>query len=330
MAKETLLEKMKRKAEEASKRKEERKNFDNLGWFKPEVGDNVIRILPHWKSPNSEVPFVENTIHYVPLKKRDGGVYNGPIRCLEDLDGDCPICEKWLEAKAENPKGKITGDLRPTRRVLFNVISYGLKGSKSDPKILVWSCPESVYEEILGWLGDLGEFWDIESGRNWRIRKTVDKKRGVRMGTEYKVYPEMRDTAIPEKFMPMLKDMADLDKVWEPSDIEVYNDALKSIGVDGEFDDEIEVRKSKKLGTKVEFEDEEEIEDDEEEEVPVRKSKKIKRPVKKVEEEIEDEEEEVPVRKSKKTKMPVKTVEDEEIEDEDDDDLEAELRELGL
>ena len=183
MAKKTLLDRMKEKAAEAEKRKEDRKNFESTNWFKPTEGDNRLRILPHRDDPEENLPFEERKIHYVPRKRQDGTPFNGPLRCLSDDGKECPICDAWVAEKAANPKSKLASDLRPARRVLMNIINYGVKGERTEPVIQVWSCPESVHEEVLGWLGDLNEFWDLDSGRNWRLRKTVDKKRGIMMGT---------------------------------------------------------------------------------------------------------------------------------------------------
>ena len=330
----SLLDRMREKAKEAEKRKEERKNFESVNWFRVAEGDNRFRILPSKKE--DELPFQERTTHFVPRKKRDGGTYNGHVRCLEDLEKECPICEAWRVEKKANPKGKLAENLRPSKRALLNILSYGTKTDKIDPAIFVWACPLGVHEDILGWVGDLGEFWDIDAGRNWRVRKTVDKKRGARMGTEYKVYPDMKDSAIPEKFKPLLEEAADLSQIWPEDEAEVYVFAIKALGVgeaeeaEDEEEDYVPPKKSKKP-VKVEVEEDEEEDEEEEEYVPPKKSKK---PAPKPEPEEDDEDEDDDPPPPPKKKRPVeepkkkKKTLDEEIGLEDD--LEAELRSLGI
>lgn len=332
----SLLERMKEKAKEAEKRKEERKSFESVNWFKVVEGDNRFRILPNNKE--DELPFTERATHFVPRKKRDGGTYNGHVRCLEDLEKECPICEAWRVEKKDNPKGKLAENLRPSKRALMNVLSYGTKTEKIDPSILVWACPMGVHEEILGWVGDLGEFWDVDAGRNWRVRKTIDKKRGLRMGTEYKVYPDMKDSAIPEKFKPLLEEAADLSQIWPEDESDVYVYALKALGVgeseavesDDEDEEYVPPKKTKKP-VKVEVEDEED-EEEEEEYVPPRKVKKpAPKPEPEEDEEDEDDDPPPPPKKKRPVEEPKKKKKtlDEEIGLEEDE-LEAELRSLGI
>ncbi len=65
----TLVEKM---AEEAARQKlAKSRNFAKTNWYKPNTGDNLIRILPHW-SNSEELFFRRVTIHYsVPIPRDD-------------------------------------------------------------------------------------------------------------------------------------------------------------------------------------------------------------------------------------------------------------------
>jgi len=330
----SLLDRMKEKAREANERREARQaNFDSTNWLKIEEGDNRVRLLPHW-GDEDKFPFEEKTVHYVPKKKRDGTVYNGPICCLETLDKTCPFCDAWRVAKKDNPKSKMTEALRPTKRVLWNVVTFGGKEKATEPAVKVWGCPESLHEEILGWVGDLGSFWDIDEGRNWRVRKTIDKKRGARMGTEYKVYPDMKESALPEKFKALLTDRVDLSEIWAPEDDATYAFALAELGIGSDEYEEEETSKpvKKKPTKKVVEEDEDEeddtfgglaetvskkkakvVEEDDEDEEPAPR-KRFEKKAKVVEEDDEDEEPAPRKRFEKKAKPVVEEDEDEEEE----------------
>jgi len=349
----SLLDRMKEKAREASERKEARQaNFESTNWLKVEEGDNRLRILPHWRD-ESQFPFEEKIIHFIPRKKKDGSTYNGPICCLATLDKECPLCDAWRVAKKDNPKGKMAEALRPTKRILWNVMTYGAgKDKVLDPSVKVWSCPESLHEEILGWVGDLGPFWDIEEGRNWRVRKTIDKKRGARMGTEYKVYPDMKDSALPEKFKALLSDRADLSLIWGVEDQTAYTFALCELGVIGDSEDEEDepapVRKKARVdpnddddsfgglvapAPKKRFEKPVVEEDDDEELAPKKRFEKRAKPV--VDEDDEDDDEEPTPRKklSTSSETPTKSHSKKRTLDDDlgiEDELEKELRTLGI
>jgi hypothetical protein len=352
----SLLDRMKEKAREANERREARQaNFDSTNWLKIEEGDNRIRLLPHW-GDEDKFPFEEKTVHYVPKKKRDGTVYNGPICCLETLDKPCPFCDAWRVAKKDNPKSKMTEALRPTKRVLWNAITFGGKDKGAEPAVRVWGCPESLHEEILGWVGDLGSFWDIDEGRNWRVRKTIDKKRGARMGTEYKVYPDMKESALPEKFKALLTDRADLSEIWAPEDEAAYAFALAELGIGDEVEEEVVTKKAAKAKPKPIVEDDEDedddetfgglaepaprkrfekkskvVEDDEEDEEPAPR-KRFEKKAKRVVEEDEDEEEE-PTPRKKSEKPSTKSHSKKRTLDDDlgiEDELEKELRTLGI
>ena len=374
MSRSSLMDRLRKKAEEAEKRKEERQSFGDEAWFKPEEGDNRLRILPHWKKPDDEFFFVERVIHYVPVKKDDGTTYNAPVRCLRDLKNkegkpapkSCPYCNAFDEIRASDPKSKLLRDLRVTRRALYNIINYGLKGKPVEPKLEMWACPETVHEDILQWIGDLDEFWQLDEGRNWRVRKSIDKKRGPLLGTSYKVYPDMKDSSLSAKLRPMVEELPNLDGIWPEEPVDRLNAGLELLGLEeysmwAELADDDKPKKkkiSKKVVVEDEVEDEEYDEEDDEEEVEKPKKKSLKKKSKKVvddEDDDEDDEEEVekPKKKSLKKKSK-KVVDDDEDDDEEkekpkksfkkkskkadldddlgleDDELEDELRDLGI
>ena len=283
----SLLDRLKKKAVETQRRKEEREEskFSRVNFFKPQRGKSTLRILPHWADPDDSFFFVPKAVHYLPMKKNDGsGVFNAPMKCQAiDFDNPeaetdiskCPACmmrKRALRAydKADGKKQKIVlkriaDDLRVTERYLYNVIDY----DDDSPAIKVWATPRSVHEVVMGYVPDLdSEFWDLKNGRDWRLTKKVDPKRGA-FGVSYTILPGINETAVARDLRESMKeDMADLDAVWEENGLEEMKKSLKLIKLPGskaadeEEDEEIEDEEIEDE----EIEDEEEAEEEAEEE----------------------------------------------------------------
>lgn len=327
----SLLDKLKNKAKEVKVEAEERQSFfDDVRLFKPATGDNIIRILPHWdpkKRADGESEFwVKRVIHYLPTKKRDGsGTVNVPFACLAQFDEDCPACSAFNRLR--KIKAKNAGDLKPQERYLYNIIDYGTKDS--GPELCVWAASFGLYTEIMEWTVEIDcEFWSLKKGRDWKLKKTVDKNKAPQFGTKYKMMPKPNDSAVPPKILSELDEkMTNLDEVWVDNDREKMTDAIALLGV--EVEDE-----PKKSKAKARDEDEEEDErpkkksksrDEDEDERPRKKSSKAR--VEEEEEETDDEEEEDDEEeseeedeapKSKKSK-PSRRDEEDEADDEEED-----------
>ena len=358
----SLLDKLKSEAKRVKADSESRRGgFDDVRFFKPITGDNMIRILPHWnpkKRATDELFFVKRVIHYLPQKKRDGtGKYNAPFPCLSEVEEECPACVAFDALK--KLKDKTASEIKTSERYLYNIIDYG---KDAGPEFVVYPCPFMVHTDLMDWTEEINsEFWDVKKGRDWKLKKTVDKSKGDAFGTKYKLMPKGTDTPIPAKLLAEMDGkMVDLDTVWADHDRQKMLDALALLGLDPDIlgeeepvpkakakakkpvdDDEEEEAeddeddfvakkktevtvKSAKAKVKVEVEEEEE----EEEEEPVVK-KKAKPPLRKAPEPEPEEEEEEPVVK-KKAKPKAKPVDDEIEEDDTDEALEAEIKRLGV
>ena len=310
-----LLAKLRKEAVVMAKNKEEResRSFSRISFFKPEKGKNQIRILPHWSKPDDEFFFVKKVVHYIPTARNDGaGIFNAPALCLQEHGGKpCLICKviekantlgKSAKKKEQEILKNIAGDLRASIRYLYNVINY----NGEEPSVEVWSCPMTVHEDIMNYVQDLdSDFWDLEEGRDWRVRKSVDPRKG-KFGIKYAVTPAMNDSSVPDALRESLADLTNLDEVWTENGLEEMKESIKlikfpSVGT---------------ISTKAEAEDEDEDDEYEEDEEEA-EDEELEEETEEDDEEEEDGEEE------------------EEEDDEDDvsvesDDLESELAELGV
>ena len=335
-----LLEKLKKESARVKADSESRGSggeYTKTDWFKPKVGDNMIRILPHPKKPDEELFFKRVFIHYISIKKKDGSMASSvPVRCLTDLDETCPLCaayEKVLRKAGDDRDAKAKArNLKPTERYLYNIFDYEQK------KIQPFAAPMTVHQGIMEYAEDFGEdMVSISKGRDWKIVKKEDKSKPKNLGISYSARPSMKESSFPEKLKPLLEGMVDLSTLYSDN---AKKQMLAYLGVE-ETEDEEEsgdvmekaeeaersATKAKKAAKKPEPEEDEEEEDRFAEEKP---SKKVvsKTPMPEEDEEEEDdsdeEEEEKP---AKKTKAKAKKSADVDVED---DDLDSELRELGV
>lgn len=345
----SLLNKLKKEAKRVNDVEAQRSSgFQKF--FKPDVGDNMIRILPHWdKNKRDEEFYVRRLLHYLPVVGNDGNDHNSAFRCLKDREEKCPACIAYARLKKDKNNKKADA-LRPSERYIYNVIDYG--NTEREPSVIAYMAPFSIHKELMNFVDEYGtEFWSIDNGRDWKLKKAVDKSKGAKFGTSYKMYPKMADSAVPKKLLALLKEMTNLDELYAEFDVKAMLASMKKLGVTSqeeeseesdEEEDEEEDEKSTKKSVKKkkpepeedDEEDEEEEEEEEEEEKPAAKKKKPEpEPVKKKkkpepepeededEEEDEEEEEEPAAKKKKKFTRSAKSA---------DDELEDDLKRLGI
>jgi hypothetical protein len=331
--------------------------YEKVDWFIPPKGDASIRILPGIK--DADEFYKQVSTHFMPIKKKDGSMTKIPTRCLRDFEEDCPICVAFAKmVKSQDAKTKEEANwLRPSTKFLVNIVNY------QDRKVQPFAMALSVFNSITGWMEEFGTpIYDIEEGRDFKLIKKV--KAGK---TEYEVRPSMKDTAIPEKLMPLIEGASDLENLYKENNrvkMEEYVSTL--IDMDEEEDEDEEERSAaarskakaavSKVKSKAKVEEEEddvdaddEIEDEDEEEVPKSKFATKSKPKAKVEEdedeeeedeidedEEDEEEEEKPVAKKKSSAKPTavkskaKSDDDDLGVDLDDDDLDKEFENLDV
>jgi len=220
----SLLDKLRKEAE-LLKEEEVRGNFSKVNWFKPEKGDNIIRVLPHWDKPGEELFFKRVEVHYgVPLT-REGKVYKIPVRCLKDFGEDCPLCEKSDELFAdggEKAKEKAK-EFRSSSRALYNIIDY----KDRQAPLKTYAAPITVHKDIVYWMNEVGEnIADPKSGRNWKLLKEVESGKPPQFGTSYKIHPDLKESSLPSKMMVHLENIPNLDEVYNENHREAMCEML--------------------------------------------------------------------------------------------------------
>lgn len=305
-----FLEKLKKENERLKKEAENRGNFEKIDWFKPEMGDNMVRILPR----GDDLPYVEVYVHYIPIQKRDGGTVNIPIRCLTDVEKDCPLCNAY-EKMVKKDKEKAKNLLR--RRVfLYNVINYSPKERKVQP----YAAGIQVHEQIMGYAADVAEedvnVFSEKSGRDWKIVKSKNPAKKGNFAIEYKVRPSIKATAIPEKVAMLVEGAVDLTTLYpsEEGDLKKMKEYL------GGGDEEEEAE-----DFAADFAEEEDAEED------LPKTKAPPAAVAKAKAAAERAKAAKPAAKKPEPEEEEDFEEEEDLGvDSEDEDLEAELRDLGV
>lgn len=314
-----LFQKLKKERERIESDKGSRGgNFEKIAWWKPEKGDNLVRILPDVKDPDGELPFRRIAIHFIKVRNKEGGEVAVGVRCLNDhKEGSCPICNEY-EKLVKKDKDRAR-DLRARDTYLYNVLDY--KTGTVHP----WSAGITIHDQIMGFAEDFSDnIFSVESGRDWKIVKKVDPRKPRHLGVEYAVRPATKDTALPAKMKPVADAAIDLDTLYQERDDKRMIEFLEQYGYIA----------AKPKAASDDHEDDIDLESEFEEPKPKAKPAAAK-PKPKVEDEDDvpdfsewDEPKAKPAAKPAPKPAAKKPVDEDLDIDTDDDDLEAELREL--
>jgi hypothetical protein len=101
-------------------------DYENIEYFKPKEGRNYLYILPYIVSTNHHPQgYQKGEPDYlldIFVHKRVG-LGNESIICPKlNFKQPCPICEEIDNLKKDDPDSKVAGELKATRRVVYNVI----------------------------------------------------------------------------------------------------------------------------------------------------------------------------------------------------------------
>ena len=243
-----LLDKLKKEA--ATLKENEGKNkFAKFDWFKPEKGDNILRLMPHPTDPE-DVFFKKVYIHYGVTVSQEEKTYKIPARCLADFGEDCPLCEE-SESLADAGDKEKSKSLRHTERVLYNILDYKAR------KVKTWACPASVHRKFFTWISEIGEEpSNFETGRNWKVVKAVDPGKPAQFGTSYEIFPDMKQSAVPKKLLSLCENLPDFEGAYNENHRAAMNEML-GIEPEPEKKEKVTKRKGKPAKAKAKVEEEE-------------------------------------------------------------------------
>jgi hypothetical protein len=287
----------------------------DVTFFSTSEGKNRINIIPYTiktknhplvKSGDMEIGDTDYVMDvYV---HRGVGASEGSVICLKETYGKpCPICEQMALLRKQG-KNDEAGDLKPSRRVFYNV-----ENTKEPGKLQVFETSHYLFEKELideardDEEGGFIDFADPVKGKEIKFRANKVKKNKYEF-TEYKsfsfedrdepVSDELLESAISFDEIMIVPTYEEVEKMFYGTDDEDEDDEeekpVKKSKHHDEDDDDEEQETSKKSKKSVEDDDDE----DDEEEKP---SKKSKSKSKSEDDDWDDDEDEKPVKKSKKS-----------------------------
>lgn len=283
---------------------------DEISFFSPQEGKNRINIIPYViKTKNhplvkkGEMEVGDEDYVMDIYVHRGVGPSEASVLCLKSTYGKpCPICEQSALLRKEG-KEKEAGELKPSRRVFYNV-----EDLKDPGTVKVFEASHYLFEkELIDEARDDDEggfidFADKEDGKEIKFRCSKVTKGSISFN-EFKSFGfDDRDEALSDD---LLENVISFDEIMN---IPTYEEAEKILfGADDddeESDDEPEEKPSKKSKHQDEDEEEDEPEPpkkskhrDDDEDEDDEEEKPAKKPSKKVEED-DDEEDEKPSKKS--------------------------------
>jgi hypothetical protein len=215
-------------------------NFEKLNYFKPEVGDNLIRFLANGSV--DELPYVEKAIHYVPF----------PQPCQGD---DCVMCAGYqtLMDGGDEDKAK---RIRRQVKYVYKVMDYGIVNKKKvrDPRVCIYPTSGKMSYDIMEFLDEMDHpFWDAKGGRDFKIKKKVDPSKPKQFGTTYKVVPQFSPSDINAKVTKIIDDgEISLENVYNDYEEAKVLEHLRKLGVGGKTATKVKAKVEEK---EVEVED---------------------------------------------------------------------------
>ena len=214
--------------------------------WKPSIGENYIRVVPHTLRYFTETVADVGFMFYSHFGIGPDG-NQSMVVCARSANkkARCPVCESVASLrKTGDPRDQaMAGKMVGKRRHLVNIID--LSGEKETAKgIQVYECGGSVYDSILQWCNEKwGDPVALEDGRNLTL--TMKVPGGDKMRTEYAVTPDPSTTSIvkilPENWkeqikklevvLPVAKSYDEIKKIMEGDvDYGTANDAPADAG----------------------------------------------------------------------------------------------------
>lgn len=279
-----------------------------VSFFSPQEGRNRINIIPYTiKTKNhplvkkGEMEIGDQDYVMDVFVHRGIGPSEASCICLKQTFGKpCPVCEQSALLRKQG-KEKEAGDLKPTRRVIYNV-----EDLKDSGKIKVFETSHYLFEKELideardDDEGGFVDFADPENGKEIKFRCNKVSKNGFQF-SEFKSFTfNDRDEPVSDE---LLESAISFDEIMN---IPTYEEVEKILY--GQDDDEEDEKPSKKSKNS---DDDEEDDDSDEEETPKKNTSK-----KQVEEDSDDEDDDEPVKKPSKKRHEEDDSDDDEEEDE--------------
>lgn len=185
---------------------------ENVSRFNPEVGANVLRIMPAFNSQGEY--FVITAVHW------EFGVKRSPVVCLAAHGQICPIDEARAALRAVDPNMAKMSCFRRNPRYLFNVLDI----NHIEKGVQVWACGQLLAKDILSYCNnpEWGDITDPTEGTNLYL-----DRQGTGQETQYSLRPQRASSVLPN--MGVLENLYDLNDVLLIPDAKEISAELQAI-----------------------------------------------------------------------------------------------------
>lgn len=210
------LNKVKQELERFNTGSDRPKQGDDGKIFKPQNGEQIIRIIPNIHQP--DIPFVKLYWHY----NLKGKHYVSPFSFGEPD----PFVEFANELLKKNTKEDfaLAQKLQPKLRIYAPILVRGME--KEGPKY--WGFSKTLYNEILGFINDpdYGDITDPKNGRDITLEKIPAEETEYSYPT-YKVRVKPAQTSMTDD-QEVVEKVKNLDKIRDIFYVPDYN-KLKTV-----------------------------------------------------------------------------------------------------
>lgn len=190
------------------KQKESYSSNSDLYW-KPEEGDNIIRIVPY--QHNTEWPFIEIYTHYNFSKLiKEKGFLTSP-KTLGEPDPLIEWAEK-LKQTGEKSDYALAKKFEPSLRIHVPIIVRG----KEDEGVKFYGFGVKIYEDLLSIMNDsdYGDITSLKDGRDVVINYTPKDKSSTEFAeSKLRVKPNQTPAVTTKEQVELLKNQTNLTSV---------------------------------------------------------------------------------------------------------------------
>jgi len=199
--------------EEEHKRLTDLTSRQSTSFWRPKVGENVIRILPHWSGDPNRVFFKKVLKHFGVGEDRNHVV----CRKMLGADANCPICNfvEQLRRSGRKEDKELARDLSAKERFAMNILDI----NELDKGVQVWDVGITMFNTLLVLFLDeeYGEIDDLKTGRHIKVNRTGEG----RFDTRYSIRPAAHPSAVDPAVMNQAINLDEFEPYQVPSEGEM-------------------------------------------------------------------------------------------------------------
>jgi len=179
-------------------------NSKKVDFWKPPVGETVVRILPHM--PGQENFWHDSRVHYIG---------KNPFQCDRQTEDDtclaCSYSDKMMASDDAVRRAK-GAKMQSQVQTMANIaVDHGSPKAKN----FIWTLPDSVMQQLISaYFGDYPGLDHPVTGHDFVLTRV-----GVGLPTRYTVMPRKNSSATTKSLMRGRKDLSKISKASSEDDV---------------------------------------------------------------------------------------------------------------